>query len=80
MKITDERKGQKNNKKQRHKRTREDRSYSERVRAKLFCWPFKLRFHQLRYKAYLDFKLNLDLALSVILKHRELHEDKQGPL
>ena len=31
-------------KKQRQKGTRENRSYSERVRAKWFCWAFKLGF------------------------------------
>ena len=48
MKIIDERNAKKQNthkkqkqKKQRQKRTRGDRSYSERVRAKLFCCAFK---------------------------------------
>ena len=31
-------------------------------------------------KASLVFKLNLELALSVILKQRELYESKQGPV
>ena len=47
-------------------------SYSERVRAKLFCCVFKLGFLQLIYKASLIFKSNLELALSIILKKREL--------
>ena len=51
------------------------RSYSERVRAKLFCL-FKLGFLQLICKASLIFKTNLELALSIILKQRELYESK----
>ena len=84
MKTIDEREAQKNKKKQkkkkkqRQKRTREDKSYSERVRAKWFCCPFKLDFLRLMCKASLVFKLNLELALSVILKQRELYESKQG--
>ena len=50
-----------------------NRSYSERVRAKLFCWAFKLGFLQLLSKASLIFKSNLELALSVILKEREFY-------
>ena len=61
-------------KKQRQKGTRENRSYSERVRAKWFCWAFKLGFLQLICKASLIFKSNLELALSIILKQRELYE------
>ena len=62
--------------KQRQKRTWGDRSYSERVRAKLFCCAFKLGFLQLICKASLIFKSNLELALSIILKQRELYESK----
>ena len=63
--------------KQRQKTTRgEDRSYSERVRAKWFYCAFKLGFIQLICKASLIFKLNLGLALSIILKQRELYELK----
>ena len=51
-----------------------DRSYSERVRAKWFCCAFKLGFLQLICKASLIFKSNLELALSIILKQRELYE------
>ena len=57
-------------------RSKGNRSYSERVRAKLFCCAFKLGFLQLICKAFLIFKSNLELALSVILKQRELHESK----
>ena len=44
-----------------------------RVRAKWFCCAFKLGFFQLTSKASI-FKLNLGLALSTILKQRELYE------
>ena len=53
-----------------------DKSYSERVRAQWFCCAFKLGFLQLIYKASLIFKSNLELALSIILKERELYESK----
>ena len=51
-----------------------NRSYSEMVRAKWFCCAFKLGFLQLICKASLIFKSNLELALSVTLKQRELYE------
>ena len=51
-----------------------DGSYSARVRDKWFCWAFKLGFLQLICKASLIFKSNLELALSIILKQRELYE------
>ena len=41
--------------KQRQKRARRDRSYSERMRAELFCCAFKLGFPQLICKASLIF-------------------------
>ena len=49
-----------------------DKSYSERMRAKWFCCAFKLGFLELICKVSLIFKLKLELALSVILKVREL--------
>ena len=58
----------KTKKTQRQKRTRGDRSYSERVEAKWFCWAFKLGFMQVIYKV---FKSNLELALPIILKQRD---------
>ena len=61
-----------NKNKQRQKRTRENRSCSESVRAKWFCCAFKLGFLQLMSKAFLTFKSNLELALSIILKERKL--------
>ena len=53
-----------------------DRSHSERMRAKWFCCTFKLRFLKLICKASLIFKSNLELALTIILKQRELYESK----
>ena len=47
-----------------------DKSYGERVRDKWFCCAFKLGSLQLKCKASLVFKSNLDLALSIILKER----------
>ena len=41
----------------------------------IFC-TFKLGFLQLMCKASLIFKSNLELALSIILKQRELYESK----
>ena len=51
-------------------------SYSESVRAKWFCCVFQLGFVQLICKASLIFQSNLELALSIILKERELSESK----
>ena len=68
MKIIDER--------QTNKQKNNARSYSERVRAKWFCCTFKSGCLQLICKTSLIFKSNLDLALSIILKQRELYESK----
>ena len=78
MKTIDEREMQKTTKENQTKaeRSKGNRSYSERVRAKWFCCAFKLGFLQLICKASLIFKLNLESALSVILKQRELYESK----
>ena len=62
--------------KEKKQRSKGNRSYSERVRAKWFCCAFKLGFLQLICKASLIFKSNLELALSIILKKRELYESK----
>ena len=51
-------------------------SYSESVRAKLFCHAFKVGFFQLIYQASLIFKSNLELALSNVLKEKEFYESK----
>ena len=73
MKIIDERERQKNKDR---KKQRSGASYSESVRAKWFCCAFKLGFVQLVCEAYLIFKSNLELALLIILKERELWESK----
>ena len=67
---------EKGNKNKDRKEQRGDVSYSESVRAKLFCCAFKLSFLQLICKASLIFKSNLQLALSIIFKKRELYESK----
>ena len=74
MKIIDETETQKTTKEKQTKteRSKGNRTYSERVRAKWFCYAFKLGFLQLICKASLIFKSNLELALSIILKKREL--------
>ena len=72
MKIIDERETQKKAKTEKNKG---DGSCNERVTAKWFC-ALKLDFLQLICKASLIFKSNLDLALSIILKQRELYESK----
>ena len=73
MKIIDERERWKNKDR---KTQRSGASYSESVRAKWFCCAFKLGFVQLLCKASLIFKSYLELALSIILKERELCESK----
>ena len=55
-------------------RKKGDGSYSKRVRDKWFCWAFKLGFLQLICKASLIFQSNLESALSITLKERELYE------
>ena len=78
MIIVDERETQKTttNKQTKTEKSKGNRSYSEKVRAKWFCCAFKLGFLQLICKASLIFKSNLELALSVILKQRKLYESK----
>ena len=78
MKTTDEKKMQKTTKQKQTKteRTNGNRSYSERVRAKWFRYVFKLGFLLFMCKASLIFKSNLELALSITLKQRELYESK----
>ena len=73
MKIIDEIQRQKNKDRQEEKG---DVSYSESVRAEWFCRAFKLGCLQLMCKASLIFKSKLELALSIILKERELYESK----
>ena len=55
-------------------RTTGNRTYSVRVTAKWFCCAFKLSFLQLICKASLIFNSNLELALSITLKQREVYE------
>ena len=78
MKTIDERELQKTRKEKQAKteRSKGNRSYSERVKAKWFCRAFKLGFPQIISKASLIFKSNSELALSIILKQRELYESK----
>ena len=78
MKTIDERGKERTTKEKQTKteRRKENRSYSERVRAKWFCCAFKLGFLQLIRKASLIFNLNLELALSIILKQIELYKSK----
>ena len=78
METIDEREMQKTTKEKQKKaeRSNRNRSYSERVRVKWFCCAFKLGFLQSICKASLIFKSNLELALSIILKQRELYESK----
>ena len=79
MKIVDKRETQKTKTRKKQTKTetsKGDRIYSEKLRAKWFCFAFKLGFLQLICKASLFFKSNLVLALSIILKQRELFESK----
>ena len=68
MKTIDEREMQKATKEKQTKteRSKGNRSYSERVRAKWFCCAFKLGFLQLICKISLIFKSNLELALRIM--------------
>ena len=76
MKAIDENEMQKNSKrKTKTERSKGSRSYSERVRAKWFCCAFDFVL-QLICKTSLIFMSNVELALSIILKQRELYESK----
>ena len=79
MKTMDKKEMQKTRKERQKKteRSKGNRSYNERVRAKWFCFAFKLGFLQLICKASLIFKSNLELTLSIILKQRKLYESMQ---
>ena len=78
MKTIDQREMQRTPKEKQTKteRSKGNRSYNERVRAKWFCCAFKLGYFQLICTASLIFMSNLELALSIILKQRELYESK----
>ena len=58
------------------KEQRGDSSCSESVRAKRYCCAFKLGFVQLMCQDSLVFKSNLELALSIIIKERDIYESK----
>ena len=59
------------------KEQRGDTSYSKSMRSKWFCCAFKfLSFLQLICKAFLIFKSNLELPLSIIFLKKELHVSK----
>ena len=74
MKIMDQREMQQKKKNKDRKERMGDTSYSKSVRSKWFCCSFKLGFLQLICTASLIFQSNLELALSIILKVKELHE------
>ena len=76
IKTIDERQIKKTTKGKQRKteRSKGNKSYSERAKAKWFFHAFKLGFLQLICKASLIFKSNLELVLSIILKQRELYE------
>ena len=65
-----------NKNKKKAEKSKGNRSYSERVRAKWFCCTFELRFLQSICIVSLIFKSNLELALLIILKQKELYESK----
>ena len=67
MEIIDEREGQKNKDR---KKQRSGASYSESVRAKLFCCTFKLGCVQLICKASLIFKSNLNSFINYFKRQR----------
>ena len=76
MKIIDEREKQKKITTKKIETNKKYKSYNERVRAKWFYCAFKLDFLQSICKACLIFNSNLELALSIILRERELYESK----
>ena len=73
IETIDERERQKNKDR---KKQRSGASYSESVKDKWFSCAFKLSFVQLIYKASSIFQSNLELALSITLKERELFESE----
>ena len=78
MKTIEERKMQKTTKENQAKaeKSKGNRNYSERMRAKWFCCTFKLGFLQLIFKSSLICKTKLELALSVTLKQKKLYQSK----
>ena len=82
MKTIDGRELQKKKKKRKKEKqtmtewSKGNRSYSERIIVKWFCYAFKLSFIQLICKTSLIFKSNLELALSIFSKQRKLYQPK----
>ena len=74
MKIIDKR-----NMRKKQKGTREEEG-GDRMETKWFCCAFKLDFLQLICKGSSIFKSNLELALSIVLKGRELYQSKHVAL
>ena len=72
MKIINERES----KKQKHEEAKERRKL--KWKSKWFCCAFKLGFVQLICKSSLISKSNLESALSIIFKERELCESKHA--
>ena len=61
-----------NNRRKRREKNKGVANHCDGVRGKWFCCVFKLGFVQLMSKASLIFKSNLESALSITLKEREL--------
>ena len=81
METIDERELQKNKKNKRKTRGARRKKVARGTeaisgRAKLFCCAFKLGFLQSICKASLILYSNLELALSIVSKQRELYESK----
>ena len=75
MKIIDERETQKE-KKAKTEKNKEDKSYSQKVRAKWFCCAFKLGFLQLICKASL-IKVEFRVSFINYFKRKRIYESKQ---
>ena len=69
---------EKRTRKTKTKKKEGDRIYSERVRAKWFCFAFNLGFLQSICIVSLIFKSNLELALSIIIKKEQLYESNHA--
>ena len=70
------RKGHKRQTKKKTENNKESEGIEAIVRAKLFCCAFKLGFLQFIFKASLLFNVNLELALWIILRQRELCDSR----
>ena len=76
MKMINKKKWKKKNKNKDRKKESSGANYCESLRAKWFCCAFNSGFVQLISRAFLIFKSNLELALLINLKERELYESK----